>query len=177
MRQVRAVWTLGLAAVLALALLTAVGCGEEDGGGGGLEITDAFARAGVDPSALYFTVRNTGDEDDALTAVSAKVAGKATLHETVSDGDSITMQGVDRIEVPANGEAVLEPGGYHVMLMELEQPLEEGATITAVLKFEKAGPIEIEASVRSYVESDDGMDGDMGDEMEDADDDADGGAQ
>ncbi len=177
MKRLAPLWILGLAAALVLPLLAAAGCGDGDEGeadGDGaetLEILDASARAGTDPSALYFTVKNSGDEDDALTAVSTDVAGKAELHETVMEGGSMKMQPVEQIEVPANGEAVLEPGGYHVMLMELEQPLEEGETIQAVLTFEKAGDIEIEAVVTSYAESGNGTD----DEMDDGADDGDGG--
>lgn len=170
-----ALWILGLAGALVLALVVSVGCGDGDDEGtfklGDLEISDASARAGVHPSALYFTVKNTGDTDDALIGVASDVAGMAELHRTVTEGVTARMEPVEQIDVPANGEATLEPGGYHVMLMELEEPLEVGDTIEATLTFEEAGSVSIQVPVTSYAEQDDAM----GDGMDDATDGMDSG--
>jgi len=67
------------------------------------------------------------------------------------DGDSggmMTMTPVDRIPVPANGTATLEPGGFHIMLLDLAAPLEVGTTIEVTLTFENAGELVVTADVR-----------------------------
>jgi copper(I)-binding protein len=51
------------------------------------------------------------------------------------------------IEVPAGGEAELKPGGLHIMLIRLAEPLENGTTFPLTLNFEKSGEIEIEVPV------------------------------
>ncbi len=54
----------------------------------------------------------------------------------------------DGLELPAGEEVSLEPGGYHVMLLELEQPIAEGDTIEVTLTFENAGEVKVEAEAR-----------------------------
>jgi copper(I)-binding protein len=96
-------------------------------------------------------LRITSPEPDRLldVAVPSGVARRAELHQTaVSGGDVMTMQQVEAIELPA-GEAVpLEPGGYHVMLLELAEPLDTGATFDLTLTFENAGEVTVVVEVR-----------------------------
>jgi copper(I)-binding protein len=137
--------------VLVAVALTAVACG----GGGGIEIGDAWARTSAsmqNAGAVYMTI-SADDEGDTLTGVSvdSSVAAVAELHETtMSDDDSGTMmmQEVVSIEVPTSGEVSLEPGGYHVMLMQLAEPLVAGNEFTVTLSFENAGDVDVNVEVR-----------------------------
>lgn len=182
MKRRTALWIAGLIAMHALAPLTTMSCGADEtdntvGKVGTLEVTDAYARGVMDGGAVYFTVKNTGDTDDALTSVSPDVARKAGLHRTVIEGTTMKMQPVAEIAIPAKGETILEPGGYHVMLMDLKEPLEEGDTIDLVLTFQEAGSISIQAPVTPYADSDDGMDDGIDDAMDGATSDTDLGGQ
>ena len=53
------------------------------------------------------------------------------------------MVQVDSIEVPANGETKLMPGGLHVMLMDINAPIKEGDKIEATLGFDNGEKITI----------------------------------
>jgi hypothetical protein len=55
----------------------------------------------------------------------------------------------DGLELPGGEEVSLEPGGYHIMLLELKQPIAEGDTIPVTLEFENAGEVKVEAEARS----------------------------
>jgi copper(I)-binding protein len=59
------------------------------------------------------------------------------------------MRPVEALLVPAHGEAVLEPGGLHVMLMGLGDPLVEGNSLPLTLHFEHAGEVEVVATIES----------------------------
>jgi copper(I)-binding protein len=72
------------------------------------------------------------------------------LHETVTEGASTMMRPIDQIDVPAGGQAVLEPGGLHIMLVDPAEEITMGDTVRVTLEFEKAGSVEIEATVTSY---------------------------
>ena len=58
------------------------------------------------------------------------------------------MQPVDEIPVLAGETVALEPGGYHIMLLDLAEPLEVGTSITLTLTFELFGPVDVTAEVR-----------------------------
>lgn len=133
----------------------------------------AMANAG----AVYMTIENTGGADDALldVAVDPSVAASAELHEVVMGdgassttmagdmgdgmssttmgggmgGDTMTMQEVDQIDLPAGESVKLEPGAYHVMLLDLAAPLEAGTTIAVTLTFEHAAMFAVNAEVRA----------------------------
>jgi copper(I)-binding protein len=63
-------------------------------------------------------------------------------------GGMMTMQPVESIEVPADGSVALEPGGYHVMLLDVKKELVPGDTIEVTLTFERAGEVTVTADVR-----------------------------
>jgi copper(I)-binding protein len=63
-------------------------------------------------------------------------------------GGMMTMREIGAIALPAGKMVLLQPGGLHVMLLELAAPLELGATFTAVLEFAVSDPIEVTFEVR-----------------------------
>ncbi len=142
-------------AMLVAAVLTVVGCGGGTPVGnarvGDVRVTNATARATADDvSVLYLTIGNAGKETDALLSVSTDAAKSAQLMAMVMEGMSMKMQDVARVEVPAGGEVVLKPGGYHVMLMGVARPLKAGQRIGVTLKFERAGTVRLQVPVTSY---------------------------
>jgi periplasmic copper chaperone A len=68
-----------------------------------------------------------------LVGVSTPVAGTAEVHEMKMDGDVMRMRAVSKLDLPAGQTVELKPGGYHVMLMDLKQPLAPGSTVPLTL--------------------------------------------
>lgn len=59
------------------------------------------------------------------------------------DGSVMKMRAIPGIDIGAGSKVDLKPGGYHIMLTELEQPRENGDRFPLALTFEKAGKIEV----------------------------------
>ncbi len=117
---------------------------------GPLQVEQPWARATAASArngGAYFAVRNTGPAGDRLVAASTTVAGKAELHTNIDDNGVMKMRHVMAIDVPAGGEAVLKPGGFHIMLMDLKAPLAEGQHFPLTLTFEKAGQVTVDVAV------------------------------
>lgn len=116
---------------------------------GSLQISGVSARASDgDTTAVYLTVKNSGAADTLLTAKSP-AAKETQIHETITDGSTMKMQELkDGAAVPGKGELALKPGGYHIMLMGLISPLEDGDSIKVTLTFKNAGTIEVTAPVK-----------------------------
>ena len=115
---------------------------------GDLVVESPWARESVTRTgAAYLTVRNGGDQDDRLIGVASEVADQAALHASVMQDGVMRMRPVDAVEVPAHGEAVLAPGGLHVMLVGLKAPLEEGGSFALTLVFEDAGEVEVVTTI------------------------------
>jgi copper(I)-binding protein len=115
-----------------------------------ISVDDAWARATVpmqSSSAAYFTIRNAGPGADALLAVRSPQAD-ASLHSTTMDNGVMRMRPLERLDVPANSRVTLKPGGMHVMLMGLKQPLSAGSTVELDLKFQKSGERKLTLPVR-----------------------------
>jgi copper(I)-binding protein len=116
---------------------------------GGVEIKDAWARAtpgGAQTAAVYATI--AAPAGDRLTAVATPAAQKAGLHTMTMDNGVIKMRQVDGIDLPAGQAVTLKPGGYHIMLTGLAQPLKEGESVALILTFEKAGAREVTAPIQ-----------------------------
>lgn len=85
---------------------------------------------------------------DILLAAKSPVADVVELHAHTSEGGIMKMRRIESIPVEAGKKVSLQPGGLHIMLMELKQPLKEGETIDLTLVFEKAGEVSIKVPVR-----------------------------
>ncbi len=94
----------------------------------------------------------TSQSGAAIVGASSPVAGVTEVHEMKMDGNVMKMRAIPRLDLPAGKIVKLEPGGYHVMLMALKQPLKAGDTVPLTLKIEgndkKTETIEIKAEVR-----------------------------
>jgi len=150
---------MGWSFLVPLAVLATALAGACSGGGAGaptptpgpsLAISDAAARAVMGRGAVYMRITNAGTLSDFLVGASSPAAGTVEVHETVMEGAMSQMRPVARIEVPAKGEQVLKPGGYHIMLMDLKQELKVGDVIEVTLRFEKSGPITVSVPVRDF---------------------------
>lgn len=135
-----------------VAALVVAACGSSSGAGGDdVQVDGAWSRptpAGTTVGAVYFRVE--AGADDALTGVSvaADVADGAQLHMTMEgSGGTTMMHAVERLELPADAEVVLEPRGYHVMLLELVEPLAVGDTFEMTLEFAESPDLTVAVEV------------------------------
>ncbi|EAU42539.1 hypothetical protein FP2506_06856 [Fulvimarina pelagi HTCC2506] len=98
----------------------------------------------------YMTLDNQGSAEDRLLGGSTPIAEDVQIHEMgMADGVMTMRELPDGLTVPG-GEAVeLEPGGYHIMLVGLKEPLKEEDRVPLTLRFEKAGEVEVELAVEA----------------------------
>jgi periplasmic copper chaperone A len=150
-----------LGAMVFTLVVSVSGCGLRVGDGNAptstpaavLNVTDAWVRPpqGADRPAGAYAVIHGGAEDDALLSVSSSAAMMVEVHETTTDASGMTgMHPIERLEIPAGETVTLQPGGYHLMLMDvMAGAIEVGKTVELHLTFEKAGEIVVQAEVRS----------------------------
>jgi periplasmic copper chaperone A len=74
-----------------------------------------------------------------LVGVSTPIAGTAQVHEMKLEGDIMRMRAVAKLALPAGKTVELKPGGFHLMLMDLKQPVRAGTTVPLTLVFREAG--------------------------------------
>jgi periplasmic copper chaperone A len=99
-------------------------------------------------SAAYMSFTNHGTAPDELISASSPVAQKVQLHVFDVENGVYAMRPVNAIEVePGAAPIVLWPGGAHVMLEGLKQPLQPGKTFPLLLTFKRAGKIRIDVQV------------------------------
>ncbi len=118
-----------------------------------LTVTNAWARAtmpGQPVSGAYLQIRS--DADARLVGASSPVVPRVEIHEMKMDGDVMRMREVKAIELPRGKTVSLEPGGYHIMLMNLTKPIAAGDVVPLTLVVESAGKrqtVEVKAEARA----------------------------
>ena len=142
-------------------VLAATACGRSASGaqGDGVTVTDVWSRATAAQATtgvVYFTVESANDDEIVAAGVPADIAASAQIHQTTtsvagdsSSGGMMGMHKVSSIALPAGQEVAFEPGGNHVMLIDLAGPLEDGQTFDVTLNFRTAPPMTVTATVRS----------------------------
>lgn len=86
-----------------------------------------------------------------LVAAASPVAGIVEIHEMAMDGSTMKMRAVPFVELPAGKVVKLEPGGYHVMLMDLKAALPKDSTVPMTLVFKDAKGVESKVEVKAPV--------------------------
>jgi periplasmic copper chaperone A len=125
-------------------------------------VSDAWTRA-VAPGqmATGAFMRLTAATDLTLVGAASPAAKIVEVHEMKMEGGVMKMSAVDRLPLPAGKPVDLKPGGYHVMLMALREPLKEGDTVpitlTVVDKAGKTQKVEVRAAVRAMTAMPTGM--------------------
>ncbi|MCF7202406.1 copper chaperone PCu(A)C [Pseudomonas oligotrophica] len=116
-----------------------------------LVVSQAWSRA-MPPSApngaVYFQLQNQGSEADRLLSAQTPRAERAELHTHKQVGEVMRMMQVEAVEIPAGGRVEFAPGGYHLMLFGLKQPLKAGERFPVTLTFDKAGEQTVEVSIQ-----------------------------
>jgi copper(I)-binding protein len=95
----------------------------------------------------FMVLRNAGNEPDRLIGGSFPNAQRVEVHEMTTTLGIMRMRQVEGIVIPPGGTVELKPGGYHMMFMELDQPVRSGARLRGTLVFERAGAIDIDYEV------------------------------
>lgn len=135
-----------LIALLLALMLTSACAGTAE-----ISIEDPWARPGFqgDNSAVYLVITNSTDQGDGLIGASNDVAKMTEIHLSKMDAEgTMTMERQDLIGIPAGETVTLEPGGLHVMLMNLVSDLNVGDKFELTLEFQRAGDITVEVEVR-----------------------------
>jgi copper(I)-binding protein len=117
-----------------------------------LDILDPYVRAvpaGQDQTAAYMTLRNGGQKNLALTQAASPAARAVELHTVVDEGGLKKMRPVPKIDIKAGAETRLQPGGLHIMLIGLKEPLKEGANVALTLTFDDGRRQDVRAPVRA----------------------------
>jgi copper(I)-binding protein len=118
---------------------------------GALVINQPWSRAtagGAKVGAGYMTITNNGSQPDRLVGGSLPQAEKVEVHEMRLENNVMTMRPVPGgLEIKPGQTVKLEPGGYHVMFMQLKEPLKQGEVLKGELTFEKAGTVSVEYKV------------------------------
>ena len=159
-------WWRLLPAVLTVVVIGLLVACDDDDHSTSIAITNARAQfTTTDLGAVYLDIETTG-VGDVLVAASSGIADDTQVHEVVTEGSSAMMRPVqDGIPIDAGGRVSLEPGGYHVMLLGVEEIPEVGSTFELVLEFERAGRVTITVHVQEFGGEDAGRDhGSMDDE-------------
>jgi copper(I)-binding protein len=103
----------------------------------------AGMNTGTSSLAGYLVIKNTGSADDQLLSASADFAGMVMLHKTVISNNFASMQEVQSIDVPAGQTVTLQPGGFHIMFMNLKSIPQVVTKIPLTLVFQKAGTVTV----------------------------------
>jgi copper(I)-binding protein len=135
-----------------LAALFAAPARAEEIKAGDLVITQAWSRAtpgGAKIGGGYLTIENKGSAPDRLVGGSGDIAGKVEVHEMAVKDGVMTMRPLDKGLVIEPGKTVkLAPGGSHLMLFDLKNPLKQGDKVPITLEFEKAGKVKLSLDVQ-----------------------------
>jgi copper(I)-binding protein len=102
-------------------------------------------------TGAFMVFKNTTGSDLAVISAESNVADKVELHTHLHEDGVMKMRQVDKIEVPAGGETVLKPGGLHVMLIGLKQPLDQGQMVEIKFNLDDGSSTQIQAEVKSVM--------------------------
>jgi copper(I)-binding protein len=115
-----------------------------------VSVQDPYVRLAPPNAAAtgaFMVIRNTGDKDVKVIKADNPVSKATELHTHLNEGGVMKMRPVQAIEIKAKGEAVLKPGGLHVMMIDLKAPLKEGDSVPITLTFDDGSSKQVDAKV------------------------------
>ena len=138
-----------LALIFSLTLLSS--CGKPSPS---VQISDNWVRAtedGQDVGAAYMTL--TSNTDTTLTSVESSVSDSIEIHSMTMDNGVMKMRMLDELALKAGKPTELAPGGYHLMLFDLNKALKAGEEVSFTLHFKDAQGKETVVNVNSPIKA------------------------
>ncbi len=120
---------------------------------GSLEISQAWARPASQGanSAAYFLIHNGTSESDTLLAIRTEGFNKAEVHESYTTEEGLSgMRPAGELTVASGDSLLLQPGGFHVMMMEAVRDFSEGGSVDIELQFSRSGRHSLLIPVRRF---------------------------
>ena len=134
------------------ALIFAAACSVASAQSAAPVVENAWVRASVPGQrATGAFMRITAKEATQLVGVASPAAGVAEVHEMKMEGDVMRMRPLSALDLPAGRAVDLKPGGLHLMLMELRQPVAAGAKVPLTLVFRNAKGVESRLELQAPV--------------------------
>ena len=141
-------YTIGAVALLAAQMAGAQLARAADYDVGSIHISQPWSRAtpkGAASGAGYMTVTNKGTAPDRVSCVSSDASAQCQIHTMTMEDGVMKMRPVEGgLEILPGQTITLKPGGFHIMLLDLKHPLEQGQSVKATLKFDHAGTVDVE---------------------------------
>lgn len=119
------------------------------GQSGPLQVSQAWARETpptAEVGAGYFVIHNNSDQPVHLLGASSERAASIEIHNMTTQDGMMRMRHIDQVEIAPGQSAALAPGGDHLMLMGLSQPLVAGEELAITLHF--AGDIDMPVTLK-----------------------------
>lgn len=98
-------------------------------------------------TGAFMVIKNNGDKEVKVLKADNPASRVTELHTHLNEGGVMKMRPVPSIDIKAKGEAVLKPGGLHVMLIDLKAPMKEGDSVPITLTFDDGSSKQVEAKV------------------------------
>ncbi len=102
-------------------------------------VSDGYVREvppGQMVSAAFMTLHNEDMDDHKIVSASSPAAKTVELHTHTHENGMMKMRQVPNINIPAGGDALLKPGGLHIMLIGLTQELKKDVPVSVTIKYE-----------------------------------------
>lgn len=117
-------------------------------------VKDAWVReapGGTRVTAGYLKIHNTSATDERLLGASCLLADKTEIHLSYQDENNMAhMKKVESVDVPSNGIVEFAPGGYHIMLIGIDENFNSNESVDIELVFEKSGKKNVAAELRGF---------------------------
>ena len=115
-----------------------------------VSVHDAYVRL-APPNApatgAFMVIKNNGDKDVKVLKADNPVSKVTELHTHLNEGGVMKMRPVPGIDIKPKGEAVLKPGGLHVMMIDLKAQMKEGDVVPITLSFDDGSSKQVDAKV------------------------------
>lgn len=146
----------GIVAAAVLSLTALVACGDDSKPPTQAEsvtVSEQWVKAADSGmTAAFGELANSSDSDVRLVAVSSPTTGQMEIHEmaTGDNGAMVMREKEGGLVIPGNGSHSLEPGGDHLMFMDIPAPVTAGQTVDFTLTFDDGSTQDVQAQVRDF---------------------------
>lgn len=117
-----------------------------------INITDNWVRAtaeGQDVGAAYMTI--TSASDTSLVKVESSASDSIEIHSMSMENGIMKMRMLEQLDLKAKTPNKLAPGGFHLMLFDLKNPLKAGETVSFSLHFKNEAGKETLVTISSPI--------------------------